>query len=400
MEDKKLLIVGIDPGITTAYSILDFNGGLIRLESSKDLGINSLIYNVMKEGKVILVGTDKAKVPSLVYNLATKLGAKLIHPREDLKVSEKRLLVSRFKTKDEHQGDALAASLFAFNSVKNMTKRVDSFLNENKKSKIKNQVLELVLLNGLSLRNSIDIIENPERKEVKIIKESVKEKSLNRHDYIKLYNKLKGYEREILFLKKQNINLKNNIKNVENYYGRLMKKTNKANFAEETEKLIGYKEKRIQSFDKELKLKNDELSLLKENIKKLNYFLANINNFYLLKKLKNLGSLEFNQKNRLLNINEGNILLVEDPNIISQDVIEKLKDKVNIILYKKTISEKIRNRLKFTFINCKNLSVFETEHFAFIEKELIDNEIGKINLLNKVITDYRKEHLQISEIQP
>ncbi|MBS3102735.1 DUF460 domain-containing protein, partial [Candidatus Woesearchaeota archaeon] len=130
MEGKKPLIVGIDPGTTTAYSIIDFEGSVIKLESAKNLGINSLIRDIVKEGKVILVGTDKAKVPSLVENFAVKVGARLVHSKEDLKITEKKSLVGSSETKDEHQFDALASSLFAFNSIKNMVKRIDLFLSE------------------------------------------------------------------------------------------------------------------------------------------------------------------------------------------------------------------------------------------------------------------------------
>ena len=94
-------------------------GNLIKLYSSKNLGINYLISNITQYGKVLFVGTDKAKIPHLVSNFATKVGAKLIHPKEDLKVSEKKILFSDYKTKNGHQSDAIAASVFVINEIKN-----------------------------------------------------------------------------------------------------------------------------------------------------------------------------------------------------------------------------------------------------------------------------------------
>ena len=49
MDDKRLLIVGIDPGITTAYAVLDIEGSLIHLKSSKQLDLNHLISEIIKQ---------------------------------------------------------------------------------------------------------------------------------------------------------------------------------------------------------------------------------------------------------------------------------------------------------------------------------------------------------------
>ena len=70
MDDKKLLIVGIDPGTTIGYAVLDIEGNLIHLNSSKQLDLSLLISETINFGKAVLVGTDKAKVPGLVEAFA------------------------------------------------------------------------------------------------------------------------------------------------------------------------------------------------------------------------------------------------------------------------------------------------------------------------------------------
>src|SRR3989338_6732880 len=127
MEDRKLLIVGIDPGTTTGYAVLDIEGNLICLKSSKQLDLNQLISQTISIGKVVLVGTDKAKAPNLVETFATKLGAKVIIPQEDLKVDEKRKSINKFSFDDEHQGDALASALFAYREMKSLLDKIDFF---------------------------------------------------------------------------------------------------------------------------------------------------------------------------------------------------------------------------------------------------------------------------------
>jgi predicted RNase H-like nuclease (RuvC/YqgF family) len=127
MEERKLLIVGIDPGTTTAYAVLGIEGNLIHLDSSKQLDLKLLISETISHGKAVLVGTDKAKVPNLVESFATKLGARIVSPQEDLKVDEKREMVSNFNFGDEHQGDALASALFAYKETKALLDKINFF---------------------------------------------------------------------------------------------------------------------------------------------------------------------------------------------------------------------------------------------------------------------------------
>ena len=160
MMESKLLVVGIDPGTTTGYAILDLRGNLVSLKSSKNLGLNNLLEEILKEGKAVSVGTDKAKIPSLVNLFSAKTGAKIIYPKEDLRVEEKRHLTKEFKANDGHQNDALAASLFAYNRIKDVLARIDKYTRENGRLIIKEKVADLVLTKDVSIRDAVEIIEN------------------------------------------------------------------------------------------------------------------------------------------------------------------------------------------------------------------------------------------------
>ena len=158
MESKKLLIAGIDPGITTAYAVLDIEGNLIHLNSSKQLDLNQIISETIELGRIVLVGTDKAKIPGLVEAFAAKLGAKIVSPPEDLKVDEKRRMTSNFNFSDEHQGDALASALFAYKEAKALLSRIDFFAKENKKQNIRNKIKELVIGKRIIIKSAVSII--------------------------------------------------------------------------------------------------------------------------------------------------------------------------------------------------------------------------------------------------
>lgn len=383
MEDKKLLIAGVDPGTTIGYAILDIEGNLLRLNSSKQIDLNRLISETITLGKIVLVGTDKAKVPSLVEAFATKLGAKTASPQEDLKVYEKREMTRGFSFSDEHQGDALASALFAYKEIKPLLAKIDSYVNETNKHEIRNKIKAIVITKKISIKSAVDIIEKKNEEDT-IIQKVIVEKKLNENDFLRLYNKLKKYEGEVRLIKKYNINLNTQIKNLED-------KISARVFNSGKEKLVDFREQRIKFLQNVIKLKDSNLEQFKFLIEKHNYLLSNIGGFYILKKLETLGEKEFLIKNKILNIKRNDMLLVENPNILSHNVINSLKNIVFIIVYKKPVSKKVEGSLPFIFMDAKNIKIEEDEYFGFAEKNNFDAEKDKMNWIKKIIEDYRKE---------
>ena len=383
MENKKLLIVGIDPGITTAYAVLDIEGNLIHLNSSKQYDLGTLISETIEFGKVVLVGTDKAKVPRLVEAFATKLGARIVSPEEDIKVHEKRIMISSFSFDDEHQGDALASALFAYKDTKTLLDKIDAFVEENQKQSIKGRIKELVIAKRISIKNAASIIEERDV-ESKITEKVVVEKKLNENDFLKLCNKLKKYESEIRLMKKYNNNLKNKVISLEKMHH--PKQESNINI-----KRDDFRDNRLRFLENMLKSKEKDVEYLKLLIGKFNKIVSEMDNFYILKKLDTLGINEFNFKNKILNIKTNDMLLVDNPNIASDRVIELLKNKVFVIIYRKPVSRKIEEKMPFVFIDSKSLRIDEERYFGFVEKRHFEAEKNKINWVKKVIDDYKKE---------
>lgn len=387
MNENKLLIVGIDPGVTTAYAVLDIEGNLIELKSSKQLDLKILISEAMKIGRVVLVGTDKFKVPGLVESFATKLGARIISPEYDLKVDEKRQMIQNFSFDDEHQGDALASALFAHKRTKMLLDKIDFFAEENGKYGIKNRVKELVITKEMSIKSAASMIEKKDE-EPKIMEKAVVGRQLNKNDFIRLHNKLKRYEEEIKLMKRHNDNLNNELKK----YRKIPSDSSKLQSSKNnSKKLADFRESRIKSLENLLKLKEKDVEHMKSVVRRFNNILSNINNFYILKKLDTLGIKEFNFKNKILNIQGNDIFLVDNPNIVSNEVVDLLKNKVFIIVYKKPISEKVEGSLPFVFVNAKNLKIDEDRHFGFIEKRNFEMEKGKVDWVKKIVEDYKRE---------
>ena len=201
---------------------------------------------------------------------------------------------------------------------------------------------------------------------------------------MKVYNKLKDYENEMRLIKIHNDNLANRIKKLEK---------NKENEVKimKSDKLHDFREKRIISLESSIKSKNKEIENIKFIARRLNNKISDINNFHVLKKLDTLGFQEFSYKNKVLNIKKNDLLLVEDPNIISNEVVELLRDKIFIIIYNKPLSPKIENIMPFVFIDAKNLKIEEDKYFGFVDKKQLEMERNKAGWINKVISDYKYE---------
>ena len=389
MDQKRLLIAGIDPGITTAYAILDIEGNPIHLNSSKQLSLNSIISETIKFGRVVLVGTDKSKVPWLVESFATKVGARIISPKEDLKVDEKRNMTKNLSFNDEHQSDALASALFAYKSSRPLLDKINFFAGKNKKHSIKDRIKEIVVTKGISIRSAVGIIEK-KHEEDKIIEKVIFERKISENDFLKVYNKLKEYESEINLLRGYNNKLNKRINEIEKH-GAKRPEPGLIN-----SKTPDFREKRIKFLENIVKSKEDDMIFFKSVVAKLNGIISGINNYYILKKLDTLGIKEFNFKNRVLNINRNDMILVDDPNIYSSETIELLKDVVFVVVHKKPISEKVRNNLPFVFLNSKTLKIIEDKYVGFVGKNYLEAEKSKVDWVRKVVNDYRLEKNLIS----
>ena len=391
MGEKQLIIIGIDPGTTLGYAVLDFEGKIIKIHSEKNFDLGSLISELIKLGKPLIIATDKEYNPDFVDKLAIKVGARVIGPDYDLKVDEKRELTKDFKTNNQHEMDALASAFFALKRIGPLLKKINIFAEHYKKEGIKGQLIEFVVGKGLNIRDAAEIIEEPEKEESKIIKEVVEEKRLTEKDFLMLYKRFKEAKEDLQFLKEENTKLKEQIAAIRRDYEYMFKQISKSQLDKKMQSLLNFKEKRIKFFDSQLRIKQDEIKMMQNEITILIYFISNMNSSNLLKKLDNLGLNEFEKKKNILNIKEGDILLIKDPDIVSEKTISEIKEKVGVILYRKPISKKIESKLPFIFINANEFSIEENEYFGIVNKEEFEKTKNKQGLLHKIVEDYKKE---------
>ena len=181
------------------------------------------------------------------------------------------------------------------------------------------------------------------------------------------------------------------MKAVKRDYEYMFKQMSRTQLDKKTESLLDFKERRIRSFDNQLKKKGDEIKSMQNEVTTLLYFLSNLNSSVLLKKLDNLGLREFLNKKDFLNIKQGDILLVKDPDIFSEKAIDELKGKVDIIFYKKPVSKKVESKLPFVFISANDINIEENEYFGILGMREFEKVKGKKSFLHKIVEDYKKE---------
>lgn len=387
---RDLIIVGIDPGTTVAYAALDLEGNILEVYSAKQLSLNDLIGRVIKLGKPLITSTDVASPPMFVEKFATKTGSKLISPDSDLLVKEKESLAKSKKPKNTHQMDALAAALFAHKVIKPMIGKIKSKLDEMGKTNLGKEVLELVIKHDISIKNAVSAIEEPEKEESKIIKKVSKKKILLESDYFTLYKKLKNAEKDIKLLKYQNDNLLKKNNNLDKKNKFLIKKLSSIIPREKTKDLLYFKDKTINNLALKKDEKELEIKVLQHKLLELNKLLLDTANKTLAKKIGKLSPESLKEKKKIFSIKKGDILFVEDLTSFSKKAVDDVKSKISIIVYEKS-KKSLVDKLPFTCINAKNLSIKEDDHIALISNDSLEKELGKKDILSKVLEEYRSE---------
>ncbi|MEM4426177.1 MAG: DUF460 domain-containing protein [Acidilobaceae archaeon] len=125
---ERLIIVGLDPGVTTGVAVLDASSGeVLYVGSGKNVDRGSLIDLVLSYGRPVVVATDVVEPPETVKKFAAQLGVSIYTPSDDLSVTEKLELTSHYSQllSNSHERDALAAALKAYRMARSRIKKVE-----------------------------------------------------------------------------------------------------------------------------------------------------------------------------------------------------------------------------------------------------------------------------------
>jgi uncharacterized protein len=147
----KYLIVGIDPGTTTAIAALDLDGNLLHLSSSRQSSMSDIIEQLYRTGKPLVIASDVHPMPFSVEKIRRAFNAIGYSPRQDRSVEDKMEFTSAYQYGNVHERDALSAAVDAYrqykNKFQNAIKRVPAGydLDEVRAGVIRGQPMEQIL---------------------------------------------------------------------------------------------------------------------------------------------------------------------------------------------------------------------------------------------------------------
>jgi uncharacterized protein len=113
------LIVGIDPGTTTAVAAVDLDGNLVHLSSGRERSMAEIAEALYQAGKPLVIASDVSAMPFSVERIRRAFSAVPYTPREDRTGEEKAAITQGFSYANLHERDALSAALDAYRSYRN-----------------------------------------------------------------------------------------------------------------------------------------------------------------------------------------------------------------------------------------------------------------------------------------
>ena len=160
----RYLIVGIDPGTTTAVAAVDLDGNLLHLASSRQMNMGDVVESLCRVGKPLIIASDVQDMPYSVEKIRRAFSAVAYTPKQDVSVETKIDLTASFAYGNDHERDALSAALDAYRQYRhkfqNLMKRIPPGhdLDEVRARVIRGQSLDQVIgdMNSLAPAQAVD----------------------------------------------------------------------------------------------------------------------------------------------------------------------------------------------------------------------------------------------------
>jgi len=364
-----MLIIGLDPGTTVGYALLDIRTNSIEMFSEKALSADLLIQRLEKHN-IVLIATDKGKLPSFVKTVATKLGISWFVPKTDILVKDKVTLTKPIKYNNSHERDAASAAITAYYEYKSAFKEIQQFLKEKNKEAVLLSFIKEYLKNPQPYSVLLERIEN-QTKETNTKKEYGKQvipprlKDNRDKELIQLrkqISELKKYKQESMIKKQNNSTTVNSIE-----LQRITKqlKNTQIELKKAKEDLYHFKKKATE------KVKKIQ-DMYAEKQRLLNFLNPNsMESYVILPRQKNLTSMP-----------KKKTVFVDDPAISNETILSKLNLEYNII------SEKKVNKIfPFHFTPKKPLMTYDS--FVIFKKKDLSHKKLHANEVENLINEYQ-----------
>jgi predicted RNase H-like nuclease (RuvC/YqgF family) len=124
VQRRDHVLVGIDPGTTTAAAVVSLDGEVLDRFSSRTADRADVVEWLVERGRPALVAADVTPMPESVERLRRSFDAAAWTPDADLPVDEKLHRTRAASYDNDHERDALAAALFAFDDHEDQFARI------------------------------------------------------------------------------------------------------------------------------------------------------------------------------------------------------------------------------------------------------------------------------------
>ena len=113
VKRRDRVVVGIDPGTTTAAAVVGLDGSVLDVYSTRTADTADVIEWLIERGRPVIVAADVTPMPETVEQFRRSFDAAAWVPDSDLPVDEKLHRTREEPYDNDHERDALAAALFA-----------------------------------------------------------------------------------------------------------------------------------------------------------------------------------------------------------------------------------------------------------------------------------------------
>ena len=121
---RDYVLVGVDPGTTTAVAIVGIDGEVLDVLSTRTADTAAVIEWIVERGRPFLVAADVTPMPTTVEKLRRSFDAAGWTPETDLPVDEKQHRTRDESYDNDHERDAIAAALFAHDAHASQFERI------------------------------------------------------------------------------------------------------------------------------------------------------------------------------------------------------------------------------------------------------------------------------------
>jgi predicted RNase H-like nuclease (RuvC/YqgF family) len=297
---RDYIIVGIDPGTTTAVAVLTLEGELRMLHSSRAISIPDVIEMIAEQGRPLIIASDVFPAPNAVEKIRRAFSAVSGSPDDVFTAEDKIEFAAPYRYSNNHERDAIAAAVSVYRKNKNKFEQI--------KKKIPPGVEADEVIAQVVRGKSIDaVISGATKKEVKEPEiETVPEKA----------------EAEAVHFKEQTLKYKESLEEMKKYQDELRNEIAlKDNKIRELEELVDRQRTEVyKQLKKEqtLKIRDKEIKRLQSRISESRKIISELNER--IHKLKHVRRLEIS----------GRMLPVKIIAPFTKDSILRTKEQVGI----------------------------------------------------------------------